>query len=64
MSPSLKNQVETNLKNGKCYETFANLNKSLEIEPNNSHALSIRGETYYMIDKFEEFKYFIRNSTK
>jgi len=35
-------------------ESLADLNKSLEIEPNDSWVLKQRGKTYYIMNKYEE----------
>jgi tetratricopeptide (TPR) repeat protein len=35
-------------------EALADLNKSLEIQPDNAWALSSRGEVYRMLNKYEE----------
>src|SRR5436190_443963 len=51
---SKENHAKINLKMGRYYEAFADLSKSLEIEPNNADGLKIRGETYYLIGKDAE----------
>ena len=49
-------EIKKNLipKKKRYYQALADLNKLLEIDPNNVDVLRIRGETYYMMGKDEE----------
>ncbi|RIB24838.1 kinase-like domain-containing protein, partial [Gigaspora rosea] len=50
----LRNRGETYRKINRYEESLANLNKSLEIEPNNANALRNRGKTYRNMNRYEE----------